>query len=125
MNATVLIVDDSRTVRSLVREALVNGGYSVTEAPDGKQALDALQTMLPDLIITDVNMPEMDGITFVRTFRAQPTKARVPILILTTVTDAAMKQKGRDAGATGWICKPFQPDQLRDVVRRVLEMKQK
>jgi two-component system chemotaxis response regulator CheY len=125
MTATVLIVDDSRTVRSLVREALVNGGYSVTEAADGKRALDALQTIVPDLIITDVNMPEMDGITFVRTYRSQPAAPRVPILILTTVTDQAMKQKGRDAGATGWICKPFQPDQLRDVVKRVLELSRK
>lgn len=120
MNANVLIVDDSRTVRVMVRQALEQAGHRVTEAYDGVNAIATLQSLQPDLIITDVNMPEMDGITLVRELRGRADFPRIPILILTTVQDAEMKQRGRDAGATGWMCKPFQPEQLAQVVQRVL-----
>lgn len=120
MNANVLIVDDSRTVRMMVRSALEQAGHRVTEAYDGVNAIATLENVKPDLIITDVNMPEMDGITLVRELRGRPGFPRIPILILTTVQDADMKEKGRQAGATGWMCKPFQPDQLTAVVQKVL-----
>lgn len=120
MPKSVLIVDDSRTVRMMVRQALEEGGLTVTEAYDGVNALAALLTCNPDLIITDVNMPEMDGITLVREVRNRSELPRMPILILTTVTDQDMKERGRQAGATGWMCKPFQADQLRAVVQKVL-----
>lgn len=120
MTANVLIVDDSRTVRMMVRSALEHAGHKVTEAFDGANAIAVLHDFRPDLIITDVNMPEMDGITLVREVRSRPELPRVPILILTTVTDQAMKERGRQAGATGWMCKPFQPEQLCAVVQKVL-----
>lgn len=120
MNANVLIVDDSRTVRMMLRTTLESAGHHVTEAYDGVNAIATLQNVKPDLIITDVNMPEMDGITLVRELRNRPDLPRIPILILTTVTDQEMKEKGRQAGATGWMCKPFQPDQLTAVVQKVL-----
>lgn len=120
MTANILIVDDSRTVRMMVRSALETAGHHVTEAYDGVNAIATLEGSQPDLIITDVNMPEMDGITLVRELRSRPGFPRIPILILTTVQDAEMKEKGRAAGATGWMCKPFQPDQLTAVVRKVL-----
>ncbi len=120
MSSNVLIVDDSRTVRMMVRAALEEAGHTVTEAYDGVNALATLRSMKADLIITDVNMPEMDGITLVREVRSQTSLPRMPILILTTVQDTAMKEQGRQAGATGWMCKPFQPDQLKAVVQRVL-----
>lgn len=94
MNANVLIVDDSRTVRMMLRSTLESAGHHVTEAYDGVNAIATLQNVKPDLIITDVNMPEMDGITLVRELRNRPDLPRIPILILTTVTDQEMKEKG-------------------------------
>ncbi len=120
MTATILIVDDSRMVRTLVRGALEAGGFDVVEAIHGAHALTQLDRQTPDLMITDVNMPEMDGITLVREVRNRSELPRMPILILTTVTDQDMKERGRQAGATGWMCKPFQADQLRAVVQKVL-----
>lgn len=120
MTANVLIVDDSRTVRMMVRNALEHAGHKVTEAYDGVNAIALLRDVNPDLIITDVNMPEMDGITLVSEVRKRADLPRMPILILTTVTDQEMKERGRKAGATGWMCKPFQPEQLCAVVQKVL-----
>ena len=116
----ILIVDDSTTMRRLVRAALEPTGHSIHEACDGKDALARLETFTPKLVITDVNMPEMDGLALVRALRARTDLPRIPILVLTTVTDQAMKDEGRKAGATGWICKPFQPETLRTVVQTVL-----
>jgi two-component system chemotaxis response regulator CheY len=116
----VLIVDDSRTVRMMLRSVLESAGLVVTEAIDGRNALTALEGRPVDLIITDVNMPEMDGISLVRELRSRASFPRIPILILTTVQDADMKEQGRLAGATGWMCKPFQPEQIRSVVGKVL-----
>jgi two-component system chemotaxis response regulator CheY len=120
VKSTVFVVEDSRTMRTLVRSALERDGYEVRESADGRQALAALHTTAPDLVITDINMPEMDGITLVREIRKLPALGRTPVLILTTESDDEVKARARAAGATGWIGKPFHPDQLRQVVAHVL-----
>lgn len=107
-------------MRTLVRSALERDGYEVRESADGRQALAALHSTAPDLVITDINMPEMDGITLVREIRKLPAFGRTPVLILTTESDDDVKARARAAGATGWIGKPFHPDQLRQVVAHVL-----
>jgi two-component system, chemotaxis family, chemotaxis protein CheY len=121
MSAHILIVDDSRTVRQLVRGALEQAGFQVTEAVDGRNALDLVGGVNPDLIITDVNMPEMDGISLVRELRARVGFPNIPILILTTLGDPESKEKGRQAGATGWMSKPFEPAKLLGAVAKVLK----
>jgi two-component system chemotaxis response regulator CheY len=120
MPATILIVDDSRVVRSMVRGALLADDHRVVEAPGAQEALAVLEDNPVDLVITDVNMPDFDGLWLVRTLRARPRERFTPILVLTTEDGDLMKQQGREAGATGWLVKPFHPDQLRRTVRRVL-----
>jgi len=120
MPATILIVDDSKTVRGLVRGALMADNHQVVEAPGAREALAALDESPVDLVITDVNMPDIDGLALVRTLRARPRERFTPVLVLTTEGSEAMKQRGREAGATGWLVKPFDSDQLRHTVRRVL-----
>lgn len=119
MPSTIMIVDDSRTVRSMVRGALEADHHQVIEATDGVAALAALDTASADMVITDVNMPEMDGLKLVRALRERPRYRFTPILVLTTEGGAEMKQRGREAGATGWLVKPFNPDQLRQTVLHV------
>jgi len=120
MQRTILIVDDSKVVRSMVRRALVADDHHVVEAPGAPEALLVLDKTRVDLVITDVNMPEIDGLTLVRTLRARPRERFTPILVLTTEDGEAIKREGRAAGATGWVVKPFHPDQLRQTVRLVL-----
>ena len=120
MQPTVLIVDDSITMRALVRQALELDAYTVIEACHGAAALAALERVHADLVITDLLMPEMDGITLTRALRADARFATLPVLVLTTETGAGVMDRGRDAGATGWLGKPFHPDTLRQTVRRVL-----
>ena len=120
MGARVLIVDDSRSMRQLVRSALEAGGHEVHEGEHGRAALAVLQRQQVDLVVTDVNMPEMDGLALTRAIRQRPTHRFTPILILTTEHTDEMKQRGRAAGATGWLVKPFNPAQLRQIVERVL-----
>jgi two-component system chemotaxis response regulator CheY len=120
MSARVLIVDDSRSMRQMVRAALEAGGHVVTEGEHGRAALAALETQRVDLVITDVNMPEMDGLTLTTEIRRLERYRFTPILVLTTESGDDMKQRGRAAGATGWLVKPFEPAQLRRVVDRVL-----
>jgi two-component system chemotaxis response regulator CheY len=120
MPTTILIVDDSRTMRSMVRGALETDRYHVVEAPDGASALAVLETEPADMVITDVNMPEMDGLKLVRTLRERPSYRFTPILVLTTETGVETKQRGREAGATGWLVKPFDPERLRQTVLQVL-----
>ena len=120
MPATILIVEDSKLVRAMVRAALQADDHRVMEAPGGWEALATLDDTPVDLVITDVNMPDMDGLTLVRALRARPRERSTPILVLTTEDGEAMKQRGREAGATGWLVKPFHPDQLRHTVRHVL-----
>lgn len=120
MSKSILIVDDAATMRRMVAFTLKNVGYQLLEAGDGAQALDMLRNKSVDLVITDVNMPNMDGIELTRRLRTLPNFVRTPILLLTTESAPEKKVAGRAAGATGWIVKPFQQDQLLSVVSRVL-----
>ena len=120
MSKTILTVDDSNSIRQMVAFTLKGAGYTVEEAADGMQGLSKAQTKTYDLILTDQNMPHMDGITLIKSLRAMPQYKRVPILILTTETGDEMKQQGRAAGATGWLVKPFDPNKLIEVVRKVI-----
>ena len=119
MTKTVLTVDDSRTMRDMLMLALKDAGYRVVQAEDGVHGLEVLQAESPDIVITDINMPRMDGFGFIEGMRADPHHKATPVLVLTTESDAAKKQRARDAGATGWIVKPFDPAKLVDAVRRV------
>jgi two-component system chemotaxis response regulator CheY len=129
MRSKILIVDDSRTMRDIVREALEAGQHEVLEAADGQAALAVLSSVAArkdrtvDLVITDVIMPEMDGLSLVRALREDASHRSLPILILSTEGSDEMKQRGREAGATGWLVKPFHPQRLREVVGRVLGSK--
>ncbi|RLA72598.1 MAG: response regulator [Epsilonproteobacteria bacterium] len=117
----LLIVDDSTMLRDMLSYALNEGGYSdVTEAIDGVDGLDKSKMSVFDLIITDVNMPNMDGLTLVEELRKLPQYSKTPILVLTTERSDEMKSKGKAVGATGWIVKPFVPDQLLKAVNIVL-----
>ena len=120
MPRTVLVVDDAMTMRKMVAFTLRGAGFEVVEAGHGAEGLKQLAAKPVDLIITDVNMPVMDGIEFTRQARAALRGRPVPILILTTESDQSKKAEARAAGATGWIVKPFQQDQLLAVVGKVL-----
>lgn len=120
MKKTILTVDDASTMRKVVALALTGAGHEVIEADDGVNALSVLNSRNVDLVITDVNMPRMDGIEFTRQARLLPRFQKTPILLLTTESDPTIKAKGRAAGATGWLVKPFQHDQLLAVVAKVL-----
>lgn len=119
--AKLLIVDDSTMLRDMLSYALSEGGYSdVVEAVDGVDGLEKAKATTFDLIITDVNMPNMDGLTLIGELRKLSQYSSKPILVLTTERSDEMKAKGKAAGATGWIVKPFVPDQLLKVVNIVL-----
>ena len=120
MSKTIVTVDDSSTMRRMVVFALKATGHNVLEAADGVAALHLARSRPVDLVITDVNMPNMDGLNLTRQLRALPAYSRTPILLLTTESDPEMKSMGRAAGATGWIVKPFEPEQLLAVVAKVL-----
>ena len=120
MGHCILTVDDSSTMRQMITFTLKGANFDVLEAGDGVEALEVAKGKKLALIITDVNMPRMDGITLVQRLRALPEFRFTPILVLTTESDAGMKQKGKDAGATGWIVKPFSPEKLLDVVNKVI-----
>ncbi|MDX9742911.1 MAG: response regulator [Arcobacteraceae bacterium] len=120
----LLIVDDSTMLRDMLSYALNEGGYTdVTEAVDGVEGLEKAKQTTFDLIISDVNMPNMDGLTMVTEIRMLPQYVKTPILVLTTERGDDMKTKGKQAGATGWIVKPFVPDQLLKAVNIVLSRK--
>ena len=120
MGHCILTVDDSSTMRQMITFTLKGASFEVLEAGDGVEALEVAKGKKLSLIITDVNMPRMDGITLVQRLRALPEFKFTPILVLTTESDASMKLKGKEAGATGWIVKPFSPEKLLDVVNKVL-----
>jgi two-component system chemotaxis response regulator CheY len=120
MSARILTVDDSCSMRQMVRTALEADGYQVREAQNGQEALAALEAEPADLMITDLYMPTMDGLTLLKHVRQRPQQRFMPVLLLTTENGDEIKQRGRASGATGWLVKPFQPDQLRQVVARVL-----
>jgi two-component system chemotaxis response regulator CheY len=119
MAKVILTVDDSASVRQMVKFTLSDAGYMVIEAVDGKDALAKL-TRPVNLVITDLNMPNLDGIGLIRSLRANPLCKGIPIIMLTTESQDARKQEGKAAGATGWIVKPFATQQLLAVVKRVL-----
>ena len=120
MSKIVLTVDDSRTMRDMLMLALGDAGFTVVQAVDGVHGREVLDSMdQPDVIITDINMPRMDGFGFIEGVRASDRHRATPILVLTTESDQSKKEKARAAGATGWIVKPFAPDKLIDAVRRV------
>ena len=118
--AQILVVDDSTTMRQMVAFTLTSAGHEVVEAPDGNQALATAKTKKFDLVITDVNMPGMHGIDLVQSLRALPDCKFIPILVLTTEAGADLKAKGKSAGATGWIVKPFNPEVLLETLKKVL-----
>ena len=119
MSKTILTVDDSRTMRDMLRLALIDAGFEVIQAEDGVHGLEVLKGAQPDVIITDINMPRMDGYGFMEGVRSDPTYRAVPILVLTTESSPEKKQRARDAGATGWIVKPFDSQKLVDAIHRV------
>ncbi|OYX34937.1 MAG: response regulator [Caulobacterales bacterium 32-69-10] len=119
MSKRILTVDDSRTMRDMLRLALEQAGFSVFQAEDGVHGLEVLEDELPDVIITDINMPRMDGFGFIEGVRNEERLRGIPILVLTTESDPTKKERARAAGATGWIIKPFNPAKLVDAVRRV------
>jgi two-component system chemotaxis response regulator CheY len=116
----ILTVDDSASVRQMVRAVLTVAGYGVMEAKDGREALGAARGEQANMVITDLNMPVMDGLTFIRELRKLPAYSGVPIVFLSTESDASFKQEAKAAGATGWITKPFSQDQLLSVVKKLI-----
>lgn len=118
--AIILAVDDSASMRQMVGFTLKAAGHEVVEAPDGLVALGLAKNKQVDLVLTDVNMPNMDGISLIRELRKLPSYRFTPILTLTTESGAEKKTEGKTAGATGWIVKPFSPDQLLATIKKVL-----
>jgi two-component system, chemotaxis family, chemotaxis protein CheY len=118
--STILIVDDSASIRQTVKIALNGQGHTVSEAANGMEGLEKAAGAAFELVVTDLNMPEMDGLTMIRQLRTQPAYTGVPILFLTTESDANIKQQAKAAGATGWITKPFDSEQLCRIVTKVL-----
>jgi len=120
MSKVALTVDDSKTIREMVAFTLRNNGFDVLEAEDGSQALDMMGRHKVDVVITDLNMPVMDGIELISRLRADSANRFLPILMLTTESDQQKKEMGKAAGATGWIVKPFDPTKLMTVIRKVV-----
>lgn len=120
MGKTIITVDDASTMRKMVAFTLKSVGHEVLEASDGLEALNLLKTRNVDLVLTDVNMPNMDGITLTRNLRGLPQFQKTPIILLTTESANEKKAEGKAAGATGWIVKPFQQEQLLALVSKVL-----
>jgi two-component system chemotaxis response regulator CheY len=118
--ATILAVDDSASMRQMVSFTLKGAGYTVIEAEDGQKALDKAKDSAVDLVLTDVNMPVMDGIELVRNLRTLPAYKFTPILMLTTESAGDKKVQGKNAGATGWLVKPFNPEQLLATIKKVM-----
>ena len=126
MGKLIFVVDDSKTVRASLEYTLKKGGYEVVAAVDGQDGLDKLQRLqkkgqLPEMIITDINMPRMDGITFIHEVKKRPKWKFLPILVLTTESQQSKKMEGKRAGASGWLVKPFKPEQLIGVVRKFVK----
>jgi len=121
MTHTLMTVDDSASVRQMVSFTLKRAGYEVVEAVDGKDGLSKLAGAKVNMIITDLNMPNMDGIEMIRNVRAMAQYKFIPIILLTTESQNDKKKEGKKAGATGWIIKPFKPEQLLAVVKKVLK----
>ena len=121
MGKKVLIVDDSASMRQLIAFAVKDGGYEALLAENGAQAIENLKSGPADLVITDLNMPEMDGITLIKELRAMAAYRFVPILMLTTESQVAKREEGRAAGASGWIVKPFSAEKILEVVKKFIK----
>lgn len=119
MTKKILTVDDSRTMRQMLEVTLTSAGFEVFQAGDGVEGLVTLESTNPDVIITDINMPRMDGFEFIEGVRMNERHRAIPILVLTTEADAEKKDRARRAGATGWIVKPFDPEKLVNAIKRV------
>ena len=119
MTKAILTVDDSPSLRLVLREALTDAGHRVVEAEDGIAALEWLASNEPQLVITDITMPRLDGLALIEQLRRRDDMSDIPILVLTTESAPESKAKARAAGATGWIAKPFDPDKLNSAIRRV------
>lgn len=120
MAKTVLTVDDSASIRQMVAFTLKSAGYTVIEAADGQEGLDKAKSNAVNLVLTDQNMPKMDGLTLIKSLRGLPQYRSTPILMLTTESSDAMKSQGKAAGATDWLVKPFDPQKLLEVVKKVV-----
>jgi two-component system chemotaxis response regulator CheY len=120
MTKTIMVVDDSSSVRQMMSFTLENAGYEVVEAEDGQDALEKLVGSAVNMIVTDLNMPNVNGIELIRSIRSQSEHKYIPIVVLTTESHESRKQESREAGATGWITKPFIPEQLIGVIKKVM-----
>ncbi len=120
MPTTVLTVDDSRTMRDMLKRALDDAGFHVLQAEDGVEGLEILARENPDVVVTDINMPRLDGFGFIEAVRRDLSRRTMPILVLTTEVDGEKKRRAKNAGATGWIVKPFDPEKLVAAIRRVI-----
>lgn len=120
MAKTVLIVDDSPSVRKMVQMTLAAAGYDTIEAEDGQDALEKVLSTHVDAVLTDQNMPRLDGLGFIRKFRETPRALGVPVVFLSTESDAAIKAQAKEAGATGWMVKPFDQNQILAVVKKMV-----
>ena len=121
MAKTFLVVDDSASMRQLVSFTIKDAGYDVLVAENGKDAIGKLAGKKVDMVITDLNMPEMDGIELIKQLRGMADYKFAPIVMLTTESQESKKQEGKQAGASGWIVKPFSPEQLLDVVKKFVK----
>lgn len=119
MKKVILTVDDSRTIREMLRTALSDAGMDVIQAEDGVHGLEVLQSSMPDVIVTDINMPRLDGFGFIEAVRSNDQYRAIPILVLTTESMDEKKDRARRAGATGWIVKPFDDSKLVSAIRRI------
>ncbi len=119
MTLRILAIDDSRTIREMLRSSLEAAGFAVITAEDGIEGLERFNENDPDVIITDVNMPRLDGFGVIERIRSGPRRTRVPILVLTTESANELKERARKAGATGWIVKPFDDERLISAIRRI------
>jgi two-component system chemotaxis response regulator CheY len=116
----ILTVDDSRTIQKMLSMTLIDAGFEPVQAEDGVEGLEVLEYCHPDVIITDINMPRLDGFGFIEGVRSDEKYRAIPILVLTTESDVQKKDRARRAGATGWIVKPFDPTKLIDAIGRVI-----
>ena len=119
MSKLILTVDDSASMRMLLKTSLTAQGYRIESANDGQHGLERMHEVQPDLLITDINMPKMDGYEVIRQLRKNPAFRSTPILVLTTESEIEKRSLAREAGATGWMVKPFDPDRLIETVRKV------
>jgi two-component system chemotaxis response regulator CheY len=121
MGKSILVVDDTRSMRKMVVAVLQGAGYTVEEAGDGDEAFEKAKKKVFDLVVTDHNMPRMDGVTLVRELRGLPEYDAVALIVLSTETGPELKARGREAGATGWMAKPFDPEKMLGIVRQFVE----